>query len=167
MVGGVWRSWQCQEEPCWLCRELGAAQLIPPPQSCSWSWEWGGLELVHGSDTESLHDLGRWDTMVMNTAQMSGRIEWMGRALGLTNICVSPLSVLPCSKPPSLLLSVGDRSLVCAGEGGEAQPQWTQGQAGSQAGSGALLEGAALHGRKALEWESGFSQALLQPCAWP
>lgn len=37
--------------------------------------ELGGLDLIHGSDTESLHDLRHSDTMVMNTAQVSRQID--------------------------------------------------------------------------------------------
>lgn len=80
-------------------------------------------------------------------------------------LCI-PTASAALLQPPCQLLSEGERALAAAGEGGDAQPHWW-GQAGSQAGSGALLEGRALHGRKALEWESSFSQALLQPCAWP
>ena len=63
-------------------RELGAAKprltgssVADLHSSNGRSWELGGLDLIHGSDTESLHDLRRSDTMVMNTAQMSRQID--------------------------------------------------------------------------------------------
>lgn len=63
-------------------RELGAAELRLTGASVAdlyfsirRIWESGGLDLIHGSDTESLHDLRHSDTMVMNTAQMSRQID--------------------------------------------------------------------------------------------
>ena len=80
--GGLGSAQSGQRNIADCARELGAAEprltgssVADLYSSIRRIWESGGLDLIHGSDTESLHDLRHSDTMVMNTAQMSRQID--------------------------------------------------------------------------------------------
>lgn len=146
----MWGSW-VQVSPDWW----GAVRLISAPALVL---ELGGLDLIHGSDTESLHDLRRSDTMVMNTAQMSRQIRldrlWIWQIFVYHHCQCSPVIATQSSCFSGFLAQQGEERLIFCTEEGTPNHSTTMTSVDKleiKQVVGQLLE-EMLHGRRAHEW---------------